>query len=177
MKFETKKDKLEENRIISICTEIEPGMADQLMKDLLIMDKENHKPITLYINSPGGDVVSGLQIIDTMNSIQSQVDTVCTGQCASMAAVILSAGKKRMILPHARVMIHQVSSGTRGKVFNMEVDFEEAKRLNDISMGILAKNCSKALEQLKEDTHVDFYMGAEEALKYGIVDEIVGQRG
>lgn len=130
------------------------------MKSLLIMDKENHRPITLYINSPGGDVISGLQIIDTMYSLQSEVYTVCTGQCASMAAVILSAGEKRMILPHARVMIHQVSSGTQGKVFNMKAAYEETERLNDISMGILAENCGKTLKQLKKDTHVDYQVAA-----------------
>lgn len=164
-----------DNRTLTISTEIEPRMADEVMKCLLAFDDEGHKPIMLYINSEGGSVVSGLQIIDTMNSIKSDVITINTGMCASMGAVILSSGAKRMALPHSRVMIHQVSSGMQGKVFDMEASFKEAKRLNKVTMGILAENCGKTYEELIKLTPVDKWMDAEAALEFGIIDEITGK--
>ena len=166
--------KLHDNRIIRIPGEIEPEIADEVMANLLEMDDEGHKPIMLYINSPGGEVVSGLQIIDTMYAIKSDVITINTGMCASMGAVILSAGNKRMSLPHARVMIHQVSAGTQGKVFDMKAAFEETERINKVTMSMLAENCGKTYDELIEMTHVDKWMDAEAAFKFGIIDEIIG---
>lgn len=163
-----------DNRTITISTEIEPQMADEVMKCLLAFDDEGHKPIMLYINSPGGEVQSGLQIIDTMNSIKSDVITINTGMCASMGAVILSSGAKRMALPHSRVMIHQVSAGTKGKVFDMRAAFEETERINKVTMGILAENCGKTYDDLVAMTPVDKWMNADEALEFGIIDEITG---
>ncbi len=170
-------DELEKNRIITICTEIEPLMADIVMKEMLLLDRHSHKPITLYINSPGGEVVSGLQIIDTMNFIASPVNTVCTGSCASMAAVILSNGETRSALEHARVMIHQVSSGTQGKVFDMKAAYNEAERLNQLTLGILAENCGKTLDNVLRDTSVDKWLDANAAKSYGIIDTVIASRG
>lgn len=163
-----------DNRTLTISTDINSHMADEVMKCLLAFDDEGHKPIMLYINSPGGEVVAGLQIIDTMNSIKSDVITINTGMCASMGAVILSSGAKRMALPHSRVMIHQVSAGTQGKVFDMRAAFEETERINKVTMGILAENCGKTYEELIKLTPVDKWMDAEASLKFGIIDEITG---
>lgn len=165
---------LYDNRIIRIPSEIEPGIADEVMAKLLAMDDEGRKPIMLYINSPGGEVVSGLQIIDTMYAVKSDVITINTGMCASMGAAILSAGNKRMALPHSRVMIHQVSAGMKGKVFDMRAEFEEADRINRVTMGILAENCGKTYDELIAMTPVDKWMDAEAALDFGIIDEITG---
>lgn len=167
-------EKLHKNRIIVIDTDVNDTMASEVMKRLLAMDDDGHQPIKLYINSPGGSVTSGWQIIDTMNSIRSQVITINTGLCASMGAVILSSGSKRMSLPHARVMIHQVSSGTSGKVFDMRAAFEETETVNRITMTELARNCGKTYDELIGMTNVDKWMSAEEAVEFGIVDEITG---
>lgn len=163
-----------DNRTLTISTDINPQVADEVMKCLLAFDDEGHKPIMLYINSPGGEVVSGLQIIDTMNSIKSDVITINTGMCASMGAVILSSGAKRMALPHSSVMIHQVSAGTQGKIFDMKAAFNEAERKNRMTMGILAENCGKTYDELIAMTPVDKWMDAEEAMEFGIIDEITG---
>lgn len=167
---------LYDNRIIRIDSEINSTMASDICSLMLAMDDENHKPIMLYIDSSGGEVNGGLQIIDTMNSLQSPVFTINVAMCASMAAVILSSGAKRMSLPHARVMIHQVSSGMQGNIQDMMVSLEETKHLNDVTMGILAKNCGKTLEEIKNDTVRDHWIYPEEAVKYGIIDEITGTK-
>lgn len=174
-KFSEVEKKMLENRVITISTEIEPQMADAVMKQLLYMNDEGLKPIKLYINSPGGDVRAGLEIIDTMFSIRPEVYTINTGLCASMGAVILSCGAKRMALPHSSVMIHQVSSGTQGKIFDMKAAFEESQRINNTTMGLLAENCGKTLEELISDTPVDKWLTAQQALEYGIIDEITGK--
>ncbi len=166
--------KMLENRVVTICTEIEPIMADLVMKQLLYLAEESAKPIQLYINSPGGQVRAGLQIIDTMNAIRCEVHTYNTGLCASMGAVILSSGAKRMMYPHASIMIHQVSSGTQGKVFDMKAAFEETVRINNETMAMLAENCGKTLEELIADTPVDKYLTPQQALEYGIIDEVIG---
>lgn len=163
------------NRVIRIDSEINSDIAGEVCSQLLAMDDDSHKPISLYINSPGGEVNAGLQIIDTMNSITSPVFTINVAMCASMGAVILSNGAKRMSLPHARVMIHQVSSGMEGNIQDMEVSFQETMRLNDITMGILAENCDKTLDEVKNDTNRDHWMYTEEAMSYGIIDEVTGE--
>lgn len=168
-------DQLFDKRIIVISTDINSNMAANVMSQMLAMDNENHKPIKLYINSPGGEVAAGFQIIDTMNSIKSPVHTINTASCASMGAVILSSGAKRMSLPHARVMIHQVSAGTEGNIQDMRAAFQETERVNKVTMAVLAENCGTTLEKLLELTHVNKWMDAKEAVEFGIIDEIVGK--
>lgn len=168
-------EELFEKRIIVIHTQIESNMAADVMSKMLDLDNDSHKPIKLYINSPGGEVSAGFQIIDTMNSIKSPVHTINTASCASMGAVILSAGSKRMSLPHARVMIHQVSAGTEGNIQDMRASLQETERVNKVTMGLLAENCGKTLEELLDMTHVNKWMDAKEAVEFGIIDEIVGK--
>ena len=168
-------EELFDKRIIVISSQIESGMAANVMSQMLAMDNDSHKPIKLYINSPGGEVSAGFQIIDTMNSIKSPVHTINTASCASMGAVILSSGTKRMSLPHARVMIHQVSAGTEGNIQNMRASLAETERVNQTTMSFLAENCGKTTDELIEMTHVDKWMDAKEAIEFGITDEIVGK--
>lgn len=166
--------KLFENRTVVISTEIEPRMSNEIMQYLQALDDDAHKPIQLLINSPGGHVDAGWQIIDTMLSITSPVITINTGTSASMAAVILSFGAHRMSLPHARVMLHEVSAGTSGKVREMEAHLQETIRVNRTAMEALAKNCGKTYEQLMDDVIRDKWMDAKGALEYGVIDEITG---
>lgn len=169
-------NKLYDNRIIRISGEINNEMASDICSTMLAMDDDNHNPITLYIDSPGGEVNGGLQIIDTINTLQSPVFTINVAMCASMAAVILSAGAKRMSLPHARVMIHQVSSGMQGNIQDMMINLEETKHLNDVVMNILAENCNKKLNDIKNDTVRDRWLYPEDAIQYGIIDGITGNK-
>lgn len=166
--------KLFENRNVVISTEIEPDMSNEIMQFLQALDSDNHKPIQLLINSPGGHVDAGWQIIDTMLSLSSPVITVNTGTCASMASVILSFGAHRRSLPHARVMLHEVSAGTSGKLREMQARMEETERVNKTTMSALAKNCGKTYEELMNDVIRDKWMTAEESIEYGIIDEIIG---
>lgn len=172
--FNDIEETLYDNRTLRLFTQVDSRSADYIVSALLALDNENHKPISLYINSGGGEVVSGLAIIDTMNAIKSDVVTYNVGMCASMAAVILSSGAKRCALPHSRVMIHQVSAGTEGKVFDMRAALEETERINKVTMGMLAENCGTTYEELIKMTPVDKWMDAEASKKFGIVDEIVG---
>ena len=170
------KEKLYDNRIVRIDTDINSAMAAEVCSELQAMDDEGQKPIWLYINSPGGEIGAGLSIIDTMNSLRSMVFTVNTHMCASMGATILSCGAKRMGLPHSRVMIHQASSGMQGNVQDMLISLKETERLNDVLAEMIAFNCGKTTEEYKNDTFRDHWMSAEEALEYGIIDEIVGNK-
>ena len=170
------KEKLYDNRIVRIDTDINSAMAADVCSELQAMDDEGRKPIMLYINSPGGEIGAGLSIIDTMNSLKSMVFTINTHMCASMGAAILSCGAKRMALPHSRVMIHQASSGVQGNIQDMLISLRETERLNDELAKMIAENCGKTVEEYKEDTLRDRWMTAEEALKYGIIDEIVGNK-
>lgn len=167
--------RLYENRVLRLDREIDAAAACEISSGLLSLDDDSSKPITLYINSPGGEVSAGLQIVDTMYALRSMVFTVNTGICASMAAVILSAGAKRMTLPHARVMIHQVSSGMQGNIQDIETNFRETMKMNQVVLAMLAENCGRTLEQIREDTSRDYWMYPQEAIQYGIVDEIIGQ--
>ena len=169
------RDELLEHRFLVINSSIQADMASELMCDLLLLDDDCHKDITLYINSPGGEVVAGNQIIDTMNAIQSHVITVNVGMCASMGALILSSGAKRLSYPHARVMIHEVSAGTEGKIRDMEAALKNTSEINRTAMTMLANNCGKTYEQIMKDVRQDLWMNAEEAIKYGLIDEIVGR--
>jgi ATP-dependent Clp protease, protease subunit len=165
-----------ENRIINLVGQVDDALAYHICSALLVLDEENHdKPIQMFINSPGGSVMSGLAIIDVMQNIKAPVYTIVTGLAASMGAAILSAGEKghRMALPNATVMLHQVSAGEQGNIQDMRVGLEFTEKLNGRLMKMIADNCGKTVKQLEADTMRDKWLFADEALKYGIVDEVV----
>ena len=163
-------------RVIFLGEEVNSQTANVIVAQLLYLAYENpDEDIKLYINSPGGSVYDGLAIYDTMNFIKPDVQTIGIGLQASMGAFLLSAGAKgkRAILPNARVMIHQPSSGTRGKITDQEIDLKEGLLLKEKLAQILAKNSGQKLEKLKNDMERDYWMSAEEAVEYGLVDKII----
>ena len=164
------------DRIIFIGEEINPHTANLVVAQLLFLAHEDpKKPIKLYINSPGGSVYDGLAIIDTINYIEPDVETIGIGLQASMGAMLLSSGAKghRYCLPNSRIMIHQPSSGTEGKITDQEIMLREGVFLKKRLAEIFAKNTSKKLEQVEKDMDRDHWMSAEEALDYGIIDKII----
>jgi len=168
--------RLLKDRIIMLGTPIDDNVASVVIAQLLFLDSEDpEKPIQLYINSPGGVVTSGLAIIDTMSLVRAPVHTICIGQCASMAAIILAAGAKgsRLILPRARVMLHQPSGGAQGQATDIEIQAKEILKAKAILNRIIADCCGKDYEQVCRDTERDNFMNAEEALAYGLVDKII----
>lgn len=167
--------RLLKDRIVFVGEDINPHTANLIVAQLLFLDNEDSKKdIYLYINSPGGSVYDALAIYDTMQYVKSDVQTVGIGVQASAAAFLLSSGKKgkRFILPHATVMIHQPSSGTRGKVTDQEIDLKEALRVKQLLRDIMAKNTGQKPEKIHIDMERDFWMTADEAKEYGLVDEI-----
>jgi len=167
--------RLLEERIIFIGGPIDDDVANLVIAQLLFLEsKDPSKDITLYINSPGGVVYSGLAIYDTMQYVKPDVATYCVGFAASMAAILLAGGApgKRFALPYSRVMIHQPWGGARGQASEIEIEAHEILRLKRIGNEILARHTGKSIEQVEEDTDRNFYMSAEEALKYGIIDGI-----
>jgi ATP-dependent Clp protease, protease subunit len=167
------------DRIIMLNEEVNQHTASLIIAQLLFLEAEDpKKEIKFYINSPGGSVYSGLAIYDTMNNLKCDVATFGVGLQASMGAFLLSSGTKgkRYLLPHSTVMIHQPSSGSQGKVSDMEIDLKEGLRLKKKLTEILAKNCGKTVSDLEKDQDRDYWMSADEAKKYGIVDEIVGKK-
>lgn len=163
-------------RVIFLGEEVNSHTANVIVAQLLYLAYENpDEDIKLYINSPGGSVYDGLAIYDTMNFIKPDVQTIGIGLQASMGAFLLSAGAKgkRAILPNARVMIHQPSSGTRGKITDQEIDLKEGLLLKEKLAQILAENSGQKLEKLKNDMERDYWMSAEEAVEYGLVDKII----
>jgi len=169
--------RLLKDRIIFIGGPIDDHLANIIIAQLLFLDSEDNKEdISLYINSPGGSVTAGLAIYDTMNFIKADVSTVCIGMAASMGAFLLAGGqkKKRFILPNAKVLIHQVMGGTEGQAADIKIQAEEILRVKDQVNAILAKNTSQPLAKIEKDTDRDFYMNANEAKKYGIIDQVVG---
>ena len=154
---------------------IDDNVANIVIAQLLFLQSEDpKKEISLYINSPGGSVTAGLAIVDTMNHIKNDVSTVCVGVAASMGALILSAGVKgkRFILPNAEVMIHQPSGGSEGMASDIEISAKHILKTRAILNKILAKNTGQPLAKIEKDVDRDFFMDAEEAKKYGIIDEI-----
>ena len=149
--------------------------AKHVVERLLYLDSLNHDEIQLIINSPGGYVTSGFSIYDTMMQIKSPVATVCSGLAASMGSILLSAGAKgrRMIQPHARVMIHQPSGGAQGQASSIEIQAREIIKTKEIGARILAENCGQPLEKVMNDFDRDYWMDADESLAYGIVDELL----
>jgi len=167
--------KLLKNRIIFINGEIDDNLSNLVVSELLYLDSISHDDISLYINSPGGSVTSGLAIYDTMNFVKSDVNTICYGICASMAAVLLSSGTKgkRYILPNADVMIHQVLGKTEGQASDIKITTDRILNLKDRLNSILSKNTSKSIKTIEKDTDRDNYLNSKEALEYGIVDKII----
>ncbi len=170
------------DRIIFLTGEVEENMATSVVAQLLLLEAQDpDKDIIMYIHSPGGCVHSGLQIIDTMNYIKSDVVTIVTGMAASMGAAILSSGTqgKRFALPHAQIMVHQVSSGTRGHIEDQRIRLEHSIKLNEILGNMIADNVGLSYEDYMTSVNRDKWLGAEEALKYGakgIIDGIQSKR-
>lgn len=165
-------------RVIFLGEGVNSHTANVVVAQLLHLAYENpDEDIKLYINSPGGSVYDGLAIYDTMNFIKPDVQTIGIGLQASMGAFLLSAGAKgkRAVLPNARVMIHQPSSGTRGKITDQEIDLREGLLLKEKLAKILSKNTGQDFEKLKNDMERDYWMSAEEAVEYGLVDKIIKQ--
>ncbi len=170
--------RLLEDRIIFVGEEINEHTANVVVAQLLHLANEDpDKDIQMYINSPGGSVYDGLAIYDTMNYIKPDVQTVGIGLQASMGAFLLSSGAKgkRSILPNSRVMIHQPSSGTQGKVTDQEISLREALELKQKLAEVMAKNTGQKLAKVKADMERDFWMGASEAVAYGIADEVINK--
>lgn len=169
--------KLLANRIIFLSGEINSDLANLVVSELLYLDSLSHDDIFIYINSPGGEVTSGLAIYDTMNYVKSNVATVATGLCASMAAIILAAGEKgkRMALPNSEVMIHQVLGGTQGQATDIKIQAERILKMKSKLNGILSKLTGKNIKKIDNDTERDHYLDAKEALNYGIIDKILNQ--
>ena len=168
--------RLLKERIIFLGTPIDDYVSSLLIAQLLFLDAEDSKgDIFLYINSPGGAITSGFGILDTMNYIKSDIVTICMGQAASMAAILLSAGTKgkRMALENSRVMIHQPLGGVSGQATDIEIHTKEILFLKDRLNKILSKNTGKSVKNIENDTNRDNFMSSQEALKYGLIDEIV----
>ena len=169
-------DLLLENRIILLQGEIHDGNANELVMKLLYLQSENRrKDIHFYINSPGGSVSATLAIYDTMQILSCPVSTYCVGLAASGGAVLLAGGTKdkRLVLPHAKVMIHQPYGHVGGQVSDIEIQADEILKTREVLNKILAEHTGKPIEQISKDTDRDFYMSAEEAKAYGIVDNIL----
>lgn len=171
--------RLLKERIIFLVGQIEDYMANLVIAQLLFLESENpDKDISLYINSPGGVVTAGLAIYDTMQFIKPDVSTLCIGQAASAGAVLLASGAhgKRACLPNSRVMIHQPHGGAQGQATDIEIQTREMLTLKDKINTILAKHTGKSKEQIKADTERDYFLGAQDAMAYGIVDEVKQDR-
>jgi ATP-dependent Clp protease protease subunit len=168
--------RLLKERIVFLGGPIDGDVANLVIALLLFLQSEDaKKDISFYINSPGGHVSAGLAILDTMNHIQPNVSTVCVGMAASMGAVLLSAGEKgkRFALPNAEIMIHQPSGGAEGMAADIEITAKQILRLRERLNKILAKNTAQKLEKIEKDVDRDFFMDAQEAQKYGIVDKVL----
>lgn len=171
--------RLLKDRIIFIGSTIEDHMANLIIAQLLFLESdEPDQDIYLYINSPGGQVSSGMAIYDTMQYIKPDVQTICIGQAASMGALLLTAGapKKRFALPHSRIMIHQPSGGFQGQHTDIEIQAKEITRIRTILDGILSKHSGKNIGQVNKDTERDHYMTGEEAKTYGLIDSVISDR-
>jgi len=171
--------RLLKDRIIFLGTAIDDTVANLIVAQMLFLESEDpEKDVFLYINSPGGVVTAGLAIYDTMQYIKPQVSTICTGQAASMAAVLLAAGAngKRIALPNSRVMIHQPLGGAQGQASDIQIQANEILKIKNKLNEILASHTAKSMKQIQVDTDRDFFMSAEEAVEYGIVDKVIEKR-
>jgi ATP-dependent Clp protease protease subunit len=167
------------DRIVFLDGEINDGTADLVVAQLLFLDgQDTEKDISLYINSPGGSVTAGLAIYDTIQYVKADVQTICIGQAASMAALILTAGapEKRMALPSSRVLIHQPWGGVQGQSRDIDIQAKEIVRLKKLTIDYFAKHTGKSAEIVAVDMERDFFMSAEDAAEYGVVDKVLDRR-
>ena len=168
--------RLLKDRIVFLGDTVDDGVANTIIAQLLFLESQDkEKDIKLYINSPGGSVTAGLAIYDTIQYIKPDVSTICVGLAASMAATLLAAGTKgkRFVLPNSEILIHQVMGGAEGQAIDIKIRAERILRIRDRLNEILAKHTGQAREKIEKDTDRDYFMTAEEALKYGIVDKII----
>jgi ATP-dependent Clp protease protease subunit len=171
--------RLLKDRIVFLGTGVDDNVANAIIAQLLFLESDQpDQDIYLYINSPGGQVSSGMAIYDTMQYIKPDVQTICIGQAASMGALLLAAGakEKRFSLPHARIMIHQPSGGFQGQHSDIEIQAKEISKIRGILDGILATHCGQNSKKVRQDTERDNYMTGEEALKYGLIDKLINKR-
>ncbi len=171
--------RLLKDRIIFIGTPIDDVIANLVIAQMIFLEGEDpDRDINLYIHSPGGMVTAGLAIYDTMQFVKPDIATLCMGQAASMGAVLLAAGAKgkRSVLPNSRIMVHQPLGGTQGQTADIEIYTREMVKMRDQLNGLLAKHTGRPLEQIEKDTDRNYFMSAQEAKTYGIVDEIIEKR-
>ncbi|MBR8838199.1 MAG: ATP-dependent Clp protease proteolytic subunit [Stigonema ocellatum SAG 48.90 = DSM 106950] len=172
-------NRLYRERVIFLGRDIDDEIANQIIAVMLYLDSEDPgKDISLYINSPGGMVTSGLAIYDTMQHIKSDVVTICVGLAASMGSFLLAAGTKgkRVALPHSRIMIHQPSGGTRGQATDIEIEAREILRIRHQLNNIYAQNTGQTLAKIEKDMDRDFFLSAAEAKEYGLIDRVIDER-
>jgi len=168
--------RLLKERIIFLTEAIDDYTANLIIAQLLFLEAEdNEREAYMYINSPGGVVTAGLAIYDTMQHIKTKVSTICLGQAASMGALLLAAGEpgRRYALPNARIMIHQPLGGAQGQATDIEIQANEILRIKKILNGVLVKHTGQNLKKIEKDTDRDFFMSADEAVKYGLIDEVI----
>ena len=167
--------RLLKDRIIILCGEIDDMNSNTIVAELLYLDSINNNDISIYINSPGGSVTAGMAIYDTINFIKSDVSTICVGMAASMGAFLLSSGTKgkRYCLPNSEVMIHQPLGGAQGQATEIKIAAERILKLKDKLNKMLANNTGKDLKTIENDTERDYFLSAQEALEYGLVDKIL----
>jgi ATP-dependent Clp protease protease subunit len=171
--------RLLKDRIIFMGEQVHDGMANTVIAQMLFLESEDpDKDINVYINSPGGSVTAGLAIYDTMQYIKPDVATICMGQTTSMAALLLTAGTtgKRYALPHARIMIHQPLGGAQGQATDIDIHARDILKIRDTINQIIAKHTGQPIERIIKDTERDFFMSAEEAKEYGLIDRIITTR-
>jgi ATP-dependent Clp protease protease subunit len=166
------------DRVLWLAGEVDDNMSTIAQAQLLWLDREGDGDITVYLDTPGGNVKSGLSIVDVMNYISCDISTINTGMAASMGSILLGAGTKgkRSSLPNSRVMLHQISAGMRGEIQSMRISLQEAEKYNDKLFKMLGEYCGKDPEQVKLDADRDKWMDAEEALDYGIIDFIITKK-
>ena len=167
--------RLLEDRIILLAGEINDSLSNSIVAQLLYLDSLNNDDINLYINSNGGSITAGMAIYDTMNYVKSEVSTICVGIAASMGAFLLSSGqkKKRFSLPNAEILIHQPLGGAQGQATEIKIAAEHILKIKEKLNNILSQNTGKKIEDIEKDTERDYFMSAEEALEYGIIDKIL----
>jgi ATP-dependent Clp protease protease subunit len=171
--------RLLKDRIVMLGTPVNDDVANVIVAQLLFLESEDpDKGINLYINSPGGSVTAGLAIYDTMQYVKCPVSTICVGQAASMGALLLLAGAtgKRYALPNARIMIHQPLGGAQGQASDIDIQAKEILRLRSYINGLIVKHTGHSVERIEKDTERDYFMSAEEARQYGIIDEVVNKQ-
>ena len=171
--------RLLKDRIVMLGTPVNDDVANVIVAQLLFLESEDpDKGINLYINSPGGSVTAGLAIYDTMQYVKCPVSTICVGQAASMGALLLLAGAtgKRYALPNARIMIHQPLGGAQGQASDIDIQAKEILRLRSYINGLIVKHTGHSVERIEKDTESDYFMRAEEARQYGIIDEVVNKQ-